>query len=163
MKLKIKKSRLWVPAAGIVLAFGFFNNCCLLPYLNGGEVIDWDNLAFTLLILAGAGGVRDVALRRFRYMEEVILEGQKSQSSGFWTNKIWIPAIGWCLVGGLFNNCCVHPFFNIGEVEWGGLMGALSILLTISGFREYGKYDQDSKVLQREGKLEVSKEAENWT
>lgn len=158
MKLKIKKSRLWVPAAGIVLAFGFFNNCCLLPYLNGGEIIDWDNLIFALTIMLGFGGIRDVALRKFRYIGEILVEGQKTASKGFWTNKIWIPTIGWCLVGGLFNNCCVHPFFNIGEVEWGGLLGALSILLGISGFREYGKYDQDNKILKKEGKLEASKD-----
>jgi len=163
MKIKIKKSRLWVPAAGIVLAFGFFNNCCLLPYLNGGEVIDWNNLIFALTILLGVGGIRDVAMRKFRYIGEILVENQKAPSKSFFNNKIWIPSIGWCLVGGLANNCCIHPFFNIGEVDWGGLLGALSILLTISGFREYGKYDQDSKVLQREGKLEVSKEAENWT
>lgn len=150
MKLKVKKSRLWIPAAGIVIAFGFFNNCCLLPYLSGGEVVDWTNLTWALFIMLGIGSARDVAIRRFRYNGEVIAESQKTASKGFFTNKIWIPIIGWCLVGGLFNNCCVHPFFNINEVDWTWLLGCLAILTGSSGLRECGIYWQDKKVLDKE-------------
>jgi len=153
MKLKIKKSRLWIPAAGIVIAFGFFNNCCLLPYLNGGEVVDWENLLWVTGIMLGIGGLRDIALRRFRYIGEILAENKKSQSKGFFTNKIWIPIIGWCLVGGLFNNCCIHPFFTINEVDWTGLIGGLAILTSVSGVREWGIYVEDGKVIKREGKL----------
>ena len=151
IKIKVKKSRLWVPAAGIVLAFGFFNNCVLLPWLHGGEPVDWTNLIFTLGILLGLGGARDVILRKYRYLGPVIEESIKSQSKGLWTNKIWIPIIGWCLVGGLFNNCCIHPFLNVGEVEWGGLLSALSIMLTISGVREWKIYEKDKEVLEKFG------------
>lgn len=152
-RIKIKKSRLWIPAAGIVLTLGFFNNCILLPFLKGGENISWLNLWLTLLILLGCSGARDIALRKFRYLEPILREAQKSQSKGFWTNKIWIPSIGWCIVGGLFNNCCIHPFLTIGEVEWSGLLTSLSILLSISGVREYFIYDKDREVLnQNDGK-----------
>lgn len=151
-RIKIKKSRLWVPAAGIVLAIGFFNNCVLLPWLENENIIDWTNLIFTLAIMLGLGGARDVALRKFRYLGEILEENKKSQSKGFWTNKIWIPTIGWCLVGGLANNCCLHPFFSVGEVEWAGLMSALSILLTISGVREYGIYESDRQVYEKNDK-----------
>lgn len=146
MNIKIKKTRLWVPAAGAVLAFGFFNNCILLPWLHGGDPVDWTNLILTLAIMLGLGGARDVVLRKYRYLGEVVEESKKTASKGILTNKVWIPTIGWCIVGGLFNNCCIHPFFNIGEVEWSGLLSALSILLTISGAREWGIYKQDKKV-----------------
>lgn len=151
MKISIKKSRMWVPAAGIVLAFGFFNNCVLLPWLQGGEAIDWTNLILTLAVLLGLGGARDFVLRQYRYLGPVLEESKKSQSKGLLTNKIWIPIIGWCLVGGLFNNCCIHPFFNVGEVEWGGLTSALGIMLTISGMREWGIYSKDKEVLEKYG------------
>jgi hypothetical protein len=151
IKIKIKKSRLWVPAAGIVLAFGFFNNCVLLPFLTGGEEVSWFNLILALSIMLGLGGARDIVLRKFRYLGPILEESKKNQSKGFWTNKIWIPLIGWCVVGGLFNNCCVHPFFTIGEVEWSGLLTTLSILLSISGIREYGIYEKDREVLKENG------------
>ena len=149
MKLKIKKSRLWVPGAGIVLAFGFFSNCCLQPLLEGVQEVSWTNLLFTLAIMLGLGGARDVALRKFRYLGEVLKETKKTQSTGFWTNKIWIPTIGWCIVGGLFVNCCLYPFLDVGEVEWSGLLSGLSILMTVSGFREYGIYAQDRMVFEK--------------
>jgi len=149
MKIGKKKTRLWIPAAGIVLAFGFFNNCVLLPWLEKEEIIDWTNLIFTLTIMLGLGGARDVALRRFKYLGPILEENKKTQSKGFWTSKVWIPMIGWCLVGGLFNNCVLHPFLHVGEVEWGGLLSALSILLTISGVREYGIYEKDRQVYEQ--------------
>ena len=151
IKIKIKKTRLWVPAAGAVLAFGFFNNCLILPSYSGGEEVSWLNLILALSIMLGLGGARDIVLRKFRYLGPVLEESQKNQSKGFWHNKVWIPCIGWCIVGGLFNNCCINPFFTIGEVEWSGLLTTLSILLTISGAREYGIYEKDREVMKENG------------
>jgi roadblock/LC7 domain-containing protein len=105
--------------------------------------------------MLGLGGARDIVLRKFRYLGPILEESKKSQSQGFWTNKIWIPCIGWFVVGGLFNNCCVHPFLTIGEVEWSWLLTTLSILLSISGIREYGIYEKDREIMEKNGGAEM--------
>ena len=51
--------------------------------------------------------------------------------------RIWISVIGWTLVIGLVNNLLVHPFADINLVDWAGLISSLSILLGISGTRDY--------------------------
>lgn len=151
IKVNVKKSRMWIPAAGFVLALGFMNNCMILPYLEGGETISWFNLITTFAVMLGLGGVRDFVLRKFSYLGPVLEKNKALQEKGRLTNKTWIPIIGWCIVGGLFNNCCIYPFFKIGLVDWTGLWATLSILLTISGAREWGIYAEDRRALEKQG------------
>ena len=51
--------------------------------------------------------------------------------------RLWISAIGWALVIGFVNNLIIRPFFDIGLVEWNGLITALAVLIGISGTRDY--------------------------
>jgi hypothetical protein len=83
----------------------------------------------------------------------VLKESEKSASKGFWTMKVWIPAIGWCLALGFTCNCCVFPFFKIAEVSWEGLLATLSVLLSVSGVREYKIYSADRKFIEQNGIL----------
>lgn len=140
---------------GVALALGFFNNCAVIPYLNGADTVSWIWLMLSLAVMLGIGGARDVVLRQFRYLGPVLNEREKSKSKGFWALKVWIPAIGWCLAIGFFNNCCVYPFVRIGEVSWEGLLAVLSVLLTVSGAREYGIYSADRKVLREKGEVQM--------
>jgi hypothetical protein len=149
IKVKIKKTRMWVPAAGIAIALGFANNCLVLPYYDGGKEVDWFNLILAMSIILGLGGARDVVLRKFNYLGKVVEENQKRQSKGVFNNKVWIPSVGWFITAGLFHNCCIHPFFDVGLVEWSGLLSTLSILLTISGAREFGIYTADKKAMDQ--------------
>lgn len=151
MKNKIKKSRLWITGVGVALACGFFNNCVLVPFLNGSEPVSWTYLILAMSVVLGIGGARDVVLRQFRYLGPVLKESQKSASKGFWTMKVWIPMIGWCLALGFAVNCCLYPFLKIGEVSWEGLLATLSVLLSVSGVREYKIYAADRKVLEEKG------------
>lgn len=151
MKLKVKKSRLWISGVGVALALGFLNNCAVIPFLEGAETISWMYLIISLAVMLGLGGARDVVLRQFRYLGPVLKERERSESKGFWTMKVWIPCIGWFISLGFFSNCCIYPFFKVGEVSWEGLLATLSVLLTVSGAREYGIYAQDRKVLNSKG------------
>lgn len=145
-KFKIKKSRMWIPALGIVIAYGFLHNCIIVPFTTF-KTVDWTNLILAFSILIGLGGSRDVVLRKFSYLKDYALNNPK-RAKGFFTNKIWIPSIGWCLVGGFAVNFIVSPYTTCNEVEWSGLMAALSILLTVSGFRDYGLCSQEHKLQQ---------------
>ena len=148
---KNKKSRLWISGVGTSLALGFLINCAVVPYLDGAETVSWTYLILSLSVMLGIGGARDVVLRQFRYLGPVLKEREKSESKGTWTLKVWIPTIGWCVSLGFFNNCVVFPFLKIGEVSWEGLLATLSVLLTVSGAREFGIYAQDRKVLAENG------------
>lgn len=143
-KISIKKSRMWIPALGMVVGYGFLHNCAIAP-LTGCPTVDWTNLILTFSILIGLGGARDIVLRKFSYLGQVVEEAPKD----LLRNKIWIPFVGWCLVLGFFTNIVLVPHVSaIGTVEWSGLLSALSILLTISGVRDYGIYSQDRKQQQ---------------
>ena len=114
LRFKIKKSRMWIPALGVVIAYGFFHNCAIAPYFDC-RAIDWTQLILTFCIVLGLGGARDVALQKFYYIGEVqkSIDASNSRSLG---NKIWIPAIGWCLVLGFSNNFIIASYFNIGMI-----------------------------------------------
>lgn len=151
MSSNVKKSRLWISGVGVSLAFGFLNNCAIVPFLHGADAVSWTYLILSLSVLLGIGGARDVVLRQFRYLGPVLKEREKSESKGFKTVKGWIPCIGWCISLGFFCNCCIYPYFNIVEVSWEGLLATLSVLLTVSGARDFGIYAQDRKVLAEKG------------
>lgn len=149
-KIKVKKSRMWIPALGVVIAYGFFNNCAIAPYFNC-KVIDWSQLIMTLTIMLGLGGARDIVLQRFRYLGPVQKAIDATANGKILSNKIWIPAIGWILVLGYSNNFVVYPYFDINPVDWEGLLASLSIMLTVSGARDYGIYATERNT---EGKSE---------
>ena len=65
---------------------------------------------------------------------------------------------------GYCNNFVVYPYFDINPVDWEGLLASLSILLTVSGARDYGIYASERKADEKsEAKPEKSQEpaAEN--
>lgn len=148
-----KKSRLWITGVGAALACGFFNNCAIVPFFEGSEAVSWIYLILATSVVLGIGGARDVVLRQFRYLGPVLKESEKSSSQSPWALKVWIPIIGWCLALGFAVNCCVCPFLKIEEVSWEGLLAALSVLLTVSGVREYKIYSADRKVLREKGDI----------
>ena len=153
MDRKIKKSRLWIFGVGEALAFGFLNNCAIVPFIEGARPVSWTYLVLALSVMLGIGGARDVVLRQFRYLGSVIKEREKSEAGtkGLISIKVWIPTIGWCLALGFVCNCCISPYFDIGEISWEGLLATLSVLLTVSGVREYKIYSADREVLQEKG------------
>lgn len=130
---------MWIPAIGIVLAYGFFHNCIIAPHIDC-RVVDWNNLILAFAVVIGIGGARDVVLKKFAYLGDVV---DPDSAKGILRNKMWIPFIGWCLAAGFFNNICLCPYLDgVKTVEWSGLMAALSILLTVSGARDYGIYSR---------------------
>ena len=144
LNIHIKRSRMWIPALGAVIAAGFFINCVLEPHV-GCKVIDWEDLISTFALIIGWGGARDVLMRKFTYLGP-LLDAKSEPAKGILTNKLWIPFIGWCLVLGYGNNILLVPFISsLCEVSWSGLMLTLGTLLTVSGFRDYGIYTQDRK------------------
>ena len=105
----------------------------------------------TLAIMLGLGGARDIVLQRFRYLGPVQKAIDATANGKVLSNKIWIPAIGWILVLGYSNNFVVYPYFDINPVDWEGLLASLSIMLTVSGARDYGIYATERNT---EGKSE---------
>ncbi len=143
MKFSVKKSRTWIPALGFVIAFGFIHNCIVAPHVPSCKVIDWSNLIITLSTVLGLGGARDIALKKYTYFLGDVQKNKQGKAKGtskLLDNKFWIPMVGWALVCGFFNNFVIVPYTNVPPVEYGGLLAATSILLTISGVRDYGIY-----------------------
>lgn len=159
-KIKVKKSRMWIPALGVIIAYGFFHNCAIAPYFSNCRVIDWSQLILTFSVVIGLGGARDIVLQRFRYLGPVqkaidVTTGNKELSTRF-----WIPAIGWIIVMGYSNNFVVSPYFGVNPVDWEGLLASLSILLTVSGARDYGIYASERKTTENdEAKAENAQES----
>lgn len=141
--LKIKKSRLWIPALGVVIAIGFFNNCAIYPWIDS-KVVPWDNLIITFALMVGWSGTRDILLRKYLHLGPILDNAKPAK--GILTNKVWIPAIGWCLVLGYINNCILYTYaVTPKEVDWIWLMITLTVMLTASGYRDVGIYKQESK------------------
>ena len=118
-KIKVKKSRMWIPALGVVIAYGFFNNCAIAPYFNC-KVIDWSQLIMTLAIMLGLGGARDIVLQRFRYLGPVQKAIDVTANGKVLSNKFWIPAIGWILATAI-TLLCILTLISIrwtGKVCW---------------------------------------------
>lgn len=68
--------------------------------------------------------------------------------------RYWIPAIGWFLFLGFFNNCVLAPYLDIKTVEWSHLLTALAVMLSISGARDIGlKKQPDDKTTKVDGKV----------
>ena len=70
--------------------------------------------------------------------------------------RYWIPAIGWFLFLGFFNNCVLAPYLDIKTIEWSQLLTALAVMLSISGARDIGlKKQPDDDKSKKEGKPAV--------
>lgn len=128
--------RYWIPAIGWFLFIGFFNNCVLAPYLSI-KTIEWGQLLTALAVMLTISGARDVGLKKKSddSTQTVDIDG-KIVKVGTLGKRYWIPAIGWCLALGFFNNCAVYPYADIAIVEWGQLLTGLGVMLGISGTRD---------------------------
>jgi hypothetical protein len=143
MKIRIKKSRMWIPALGAVIAAGFLCNCAVYPWIES-KVVPWEYLIISFAIMVGWGGLRDVLLRKFIHLGPIL--ESSSAAKGFLSNKIWIPAIGWFLVLGYVNNCVLYIYgITSYEIDWWGLIVSLAVMFTASGARDYGIYQQEKK------------------
>ena len=145
--VKIKTSHLWMIGLGIVIGLGFFINCAIAPFVEICEPIDYDQLILAASIIAGLGTARQVVLMRFKYLENLSPLSDKEQATAeeILKERLWVPAIGWCLVIGFAVNMLVLPFFHeFRAVDWAFLQSSIGIFLTISGAREIGVYSQQS-------------------
>ena len=134
---------MWIPALGVVIALGYFNNCALYPWIES-KVVPWDNLIITFALMVGWGGTRDILLRKYIHLGPILENAGKAK--GVLTNKVWIPAIGWCLVFGYINNCILYTYtLTTREVDWTWLMITLGVMLTASGYRDVGIFKQEEK------------------
>lgn len=128
--------RYWIPAIGWFLFLGFFNNCVLFPYFEI-KTVEWGQLMTALGVMLAISGARDVGLKKENENSVVIKEVDGHQTEIYTIGKrYWIPAIGWCLALGFFNNSAVYPFADIKIVEWGQLLTGLAVMLGISGTRD---------------------------
>ncbi|MBR3677138.1 MAG: hypothetical protein IKN71_08410 [Alphaproteobacteria bacterium] len=147
--VKIKTSHLWMVGLGIVIGLGFAINCAIAPFVPLCDPIDNEQLILAASIVAGLGTARQVVLMKFKYLSD--LKPFSESDSGKTTEEIlkervWVPAVGWCLVVGFAVNMLIIPFFHdIRPVEWSFLQSSIGIFLTISGAREYGIYSQQNE------------------
>jgi hypothetical protein len=146
MQWKIKKTRLWIPALGFVIAYGYLHNCAIYPHVEC-EIVGWSELTLAFSVLIGLGGARDILLKKFEYLGDI--SSPKSEQDSFikkLTNRLWIPIIGWCLVLGFANNIILVPYLpdTVKTVDWTWMITTLAILLTISGARDYSLYSHES-------------------
>ena len=143
--VKIKTSHLWMIGLGIVIGLGFFINCAIAPFVEICEPIDYNELILAASIIAGLGTARQVVLMRFKYLEGLLpmSASDKATAEEILKERLWVPAIGWCLVIGFAVNMLVLPFFHdFRPVDWSFLQSSIGIFLTISGAREIGVYSQ---------------------
>jgi hypothetical protein len=145
--VKIKTSHIWVIALGIVIGLGFFVNCAIAPFVEFCNPIDCNQLILAASIVAGLGSARQVVLAKFKYLQDLPPLSDKEQATAeeILKERLWVPAIGWCLVIGFAVNMLVLPFFHdFRAVDWSFLQSSIGIFLTISGAREIGVYSQQN-------------------
>lgn len=156
--VKIKTSHLWIVGLGLVICFGFFVNCAIAPFISICNPIDTEQLILAASIVAGLGSARQVALVKFKYLQDLSLddekgndkekenEDEKVSAEDILKECLWVPCIGWALVIGFAVNMLVIPFFHdFRLVEWSFLQSSIAIFLTISGAREIGIYSQQRR------------------
>ncbi len=145
--VQINTSHLWVIALGIVIGLGFFVNCAIAPFVEICEPIDYEQLILAASIVAGLGSARQVVLAKFKYLQDLPPMTDKEQATAeeILKERLWVPAIGWCLVIGFGVNMLVLPFFHeFRMIDWSFLQSSIGIFLTISGAREIGVYSQQN-------------------
>jgi len=161
--VRIKTSHIWVIGLGIVIGLGFFINCAIAPFVEICEPIDNSQLILAASIVAGLGSARQVVLAKFKYLENLgpLSASDKATAEEILKERLWVPAIGWCLVIGFAVNMLVLPFFhNFRAVDWSFLQSSIGIFLTISGAREIGVYSQSKQQSERRAKMNAHQEPE---
>ncbi len=90
-----------------------------------------------LAVMLAISGARDIGLKKKseNSVQTTEVDGKVVKISTI-GKRYWIPAVGWCLALGFFNNCAVYPYANIDIVEWGQLLTGLGVMLGISGTRD---------------------------
>ena len=140
--VKVKRSRLWIPALGGVIAIGFFINFVLAPHIESCRPINWLELFAPFALITGIGSIRDIKLRKFIYLGP--LDIKPLDKKKVLSNKLWIPSIGWCLVLGYANNLILAQFIESFKVVDSYALGVtLFTLLGISGYRDVGIYREE--------------------
>lgn len=133
---------MWIPALGGVIAIGFFVNFVLAPHIEACRPISWVELFAPFALITGIGSIRDIKLRKFLYLGP--LDIKPLDKKKVLSNKLWIPAIGWCLVLGYANNLILAQFIEAFKtVDSYGLGVTLFTLLGISGYRDVGIYREE--------------------
>ncbi len=166
--VKIKTSHLWMIGLGIIIGLGFFINCAIAPFVESCNPVDYNELILAASIVAGLGTARQVVLMRFKYLEGLLpmSASDKATAEEVLKERLWVPAIGWCLVIGFAVNMLVLPFFHeVRPVDWSFLQSSIGIFLTISGAREIGVYSQQhnerrAKVMRQRSEEEKPEEEE---
>lgn len=147
--VKINTSHLWMVGLGLVICLGFFVNCAIAPFVELCDPIDSEQLILAASIVAGLGTARQVVLMKFKYLSDLkpfSSSDEEKTTEEILKERLWVPAVGWCLVIGFAVNMLIIPFFHeFRPVEWSFLQSSIGIFLTISGAREYGIYSRQSK------------------
>jgi hypothetical protein len=157
--VQIKTSHIWVIGLGIVIGLGFFINCAVAPFIEICNPIDYEQLILAASIVAGLGSARQVVLAKFKYLQDLPPLSEKEQATAeeILKERLWVPAIGWCLVIGFAVNMLVLPFFHeFRMIDWSFLQSSIGIFLTISGAREIGVYSQQTS--ERRAKMRKQEE-----
>ncbi len=157
--VQIKTSHIWVIGLGIVIGLGFFINCAVAPFVEICNPIDYEQLILAASIVAGLGSARQVVLAKFKYLQDLPPLSEKEQATAeeILKERLWVPAIGWCLVIGFAVNMLVLPFFHeFRMIDWSFLQSSIGIFLTISGAREIGVYSQQTS--ERRAKMRKQEE-----
>lgn len=152
--VRVQTSHLWVIALGAVVALGFFIDCVIAPIFSEWcRKIDYEELLESAGIIIGLEATRKYALTRFKYLKDLTTVNVKKNSpEEILKEKLWVPAVGWCLVCGYAVNILLIPFFEgIKEVDWFFLHAGVSIFLVVSGLREYGVYSKTEKQMIEDG------------
>lgn len=161
VEVNIRVSHFWMIALGIVIALAFLVDCGIYPFYKGCTSIDTGELILTASIFAGLGTARQIMLYKFKYLETLQppLESGSNTAEQILKERLWVPAVGWCLTIGFAVNMLVIPFFpSVRFVDWGFLESSLAIFLTLSGAREYGIYSQNQNDTIRKAAERYKKE-----
>ena len=144
----IRTSHLWIVGLGVVIGFGFLVDCIIAPLLpNICAIIDYNELMISAAIVAGLEAARKIVMAPFKYLNDLTISNTEKSPEALLREKVWMPCVGWFLVGGYAINIMLLPFIKegINEVDWSFLHATVSIFLTLSGMREYGVYARTEK------------------
>lgn len=152
----VSTSHLWVIGLGVVVALGFFIDCVIAPIFSEWcKVIDYEELLESAGIIIGLEATRKYVLTRYKYLNDLTISGTKKNTpEEILKEKLWVPAVGWCLVCGYAVNILLVPFIDsIKSVDWFFLHAGVSIFLVVSGLREYGVYSKTEKQMIEDGEF----------
>ena len=161
--VQVDTSHLWIIALGAVVALGFLIDCVIAPLFSEWcKKIEYEQLLESAGIIIGLEATRKYALTRFKYLKDLTITGTKKNTpEEILKEKLWVPAVGWCLVCGYGVNILLIPFIEgIKEVDWFFLHAGVSIFLVVSGLREYGVYSKTEKQMIEDGDFSDTADSE---